>query len=149
MFLAQVQGAKQWAAWTPVIRDPLETDQWINRGFTRQDRDRIDGPPDFTATIAAGDVLYLPRGWVHSGHTTTDHSFHLTIGVHLQTWHSLLRDLAIAAAEDPAIRGALPPGLARADPDVLGSTVHKLFSDWVARSQADLIRRLIRLPGRG
>jgi len=32
-------------------------------------------------TLQAGDVLYLPRGWIHDARTFSTDSLHVTVGV--------------------------------------------------------------------
>ncbi|NED86333.1 cupin, partial [Streptomyces sp. SID11233] len=64
--------------------------------------------------LAPGDVLYLPRGWLHSAVAQGAVSVHLTLGVHPWTRHALAAQLAETALatlrEDPAMRASLPLG---------------------------------------
>lgn len=149
VFLAQVHGVKKWAAWRPVVADPLERHRWTFVGFSESDRERIAREPDFTTTLAPGDVLFLPRGWVHEGHTTdTTDSLHITLGVHLTTWHALAVRLVDLAAEDERVRGALPPALGHADPVSVRRVLTERVTAWLAGVDPDLITELTRLPER-
>ncbi|HEX4025017.1 MAG TPA: cupin domain-containing protein [Steroidobacteraceae bacterium] len=62
--------------------------------------------------LAAGDLLYLPRGYVHTTTTAERFSAHVTIGVTVYTWVELLSELIQGSIEHPEFRAALPPGFA-------------------------------------
>ena len=49
--------------------------------------------PRIDAVFEPGDVLYLPRGWIHSAVAQGGTSIHLTIGVRAATRHDLLARL--------------------------------------------------------
>lgn len=41
----------------------------------------------FELTMEPGDMLYLPRGWIHAPFTFDDsHSMHVTLGVEPSRW---------------------------------------------------------------
>lgn len=71
--------------------------------------------------LAAGDVLYLPRGTQHAARTTETASLHVTIGIKALTWRDVARR-ALDQADDPQLDRALPPGLA-ADPAALAEAI--------------------------
>jgi hypothetical protein len=110
VLLAQVSGEKTWRLHPPIVTDPLDRHRWTAVGFTPDQLDQIRNDAD-AVTITAGQVLYIPRGWVHFGHTTDEHSLHITFGVQLLTRHWVLQQLVEQAAEMPEMREALPPGL--------------------------------------
>ena len=59
----------------------------------------------------AGDVLYVPRGWMHEAQAGPDPSLHLTLGVRVVRWVDLVVDaVAAAATRDVDLRRALPAG---------------------------------------
>ena len=64
-----------------------------------------------------GDVLYLPRGFIHSAEALGGVSVHLTIGIHSHTRHDLVRSLLELAEEDPRLRRSLPLGVDIGDPE--------------------------------
>ncbi len=78
----------------------------------------VDGRPEerseagHEVEIHAGDLLYVPRGVVHSAETTESGSVHVTVGPLLETWAHVLRRLADAAAREPAFQRLAPHGLA-------------------------------------
>jgi hypothetical protein len=72
-------------------------------------------PPLIDLELKPGDLLYLPRGYVHAANALRGHSAHVTIGITVYTWVELIAELAGAAREIPALRAALPPGFAARD----------------------------------
>ena len=61
--------------------------------------------------LESGDVLYLPRGFIHSAEALGGVSVHLTIGIHSHTRHDLVQALLELAADDPRLRRSLPLGI--------------------------------------
>ena len=148
VFVLQVAGAKHWTIHEPVLRDPLRTQVWTDR------RDEVAAAatrePVIDAVLEPGDVLYLPRGFLHSATALGEISAHLTIGIHSVTrWGAAEAALDLVrtlAAEDPDLRGSLPLGLDLADPDALHEDVTAVVAglrEWLGRvDPADVAERL-------
>ncbi|RBY79233.1 cupin [Blastococcus sp. TF02-09] len=148
VFVLQVAGQKHWTIHEPVLRDPLRTQVWTDRreevaaAATRE--------PVIDAVLEPGDVLYLPRGFLHSATALGEISAHLTIGIHSVTrWGAAEAALDLVrtlAAEDPALRGSLPLGVDLADPDGLRDDVTAVVEglrEWLARvDPAEVAERL-------
>ncbi|MCZ4097290.1 MULTISPECIES: JmjC domain-containing protein [unclassified Streptomyces] len=134
VFIAQVSGSKRWSINEPVFVDPLEHHNWKRIGFSPEELDRFNNKaPDYDLTLTAGDVLYLPRGWVHSGRSASDEpSLHITMGVQLLTWHWVIKRLAVLAEEDEAMRAALPPDLGGRDMEDLFNVGRETIMQWLA-----------------
>lgn len=113
VWIAQLEGRKTWRVSAPVVVDPLEHQSWKSVGFTDAERHHAIYEPDHTFDLRAGQVLWIPRGWVHWGSTGDENSMHVTIGAHLLTWDWALRQMVAAGAGDhsPFLRAALPPRL--------------------------------------
>jgi lysine-specific demethylase/histidyl-hydroxylase NO66 len=101
-FILQLEGAKAWEVRAPVREAPLGDEQ---RPVAANELP----PVVLEAELAAGDVLYLPRGAIHAARTSAVASLHLTVGVHAVTWIDLLAAAARCARHDPRFRKALPP----------------------------------------
>lgn len=117
VFVVQVHGTKRWIVHAPVFDAPLRSQTWDQRAA---DVARAaEGPPLLELTLGPGDVLYLPRGFVHAAVAQGEISAHLTIGVHTWTRHhladALLEEARTALAADPAVRASLPLGVDVAD----------------------------------
>ncbi|UQX13076.1 cupin domain-containing protein [Candidatus Mycobacterium methanotrophicum] len=80
VLIAQVQGSKIWQLYLGADRPPREIQREKDKAVA------IAGlPPPTDSRLEAGDVLYVPRGRVHSAETTAEQSIHLTVGIHAPT----------------------------------------------------------------
>ncbi|MBN6040499.1 cupin domain-containing protein [Amycolatopsis sp. 195334CR] len=105
VFVLQLSGSKRWRWYERPIRAPLP-----GQAF----RGGAAGTPLAEFDLAAGDALYLPRGFPHDAVSTTEVSLHLTVGVRPVTWASvLLGALEELIERDARFRAALPFGFAR------------------------------------
>ena len=83
VFILQVAGRKRWRVYGetrphPVVADPEPVP-------------RPDGEPLWEDVLAAGDLLYIPRGWWHVAFPLDEPTLHLTVGIHNRTGLDLLR----------------------------------------------------------
>jgi ribosomal protein L16 Arg81 hydroxylase len=101
VFVLQVAGRKRWRVYEPVLELPLKQQRWSPELGD-------PGPPSDEFTLAAGDTLYLPRGWPHEAVTTDEESLHLTVGLHPATRMDAMRMALESCAEDPDFRRSLP-----------------------------------------
>ncbi|MER5890207.1 cupin domain-containing protein [Streptomyces sp. NPDC001941] len=112
VFVLQVSGTKRWIIHEPVRTDPLRDEPWTDR--RPEVAEAAEGGARLDAVLGPGDVLYLPRGWLHAAEAQGEVSIHLTLGVHAWTRHALAEQLLRAALEelrdDPWMRGSLPLG---------------------------------------
>ncbi|EPB68707.1 cupin family protein [Ancylostoma ceylanicum] len=114
-FLLQLEGKKYWKVYAPDSTDdelPLEP----SGNFT--DDDMKDRKPTFEGWIEAGDLLYIPRGFIHQASTADDvHSFHITISSgRLWSFADLMERLVPEAVKGLAsnrwkVRKSLPVGM--------------------------------------
>ncbi|WP_030057147.1 MULTISPECIES: JmjC domain-containing protein [Streptomyces] len=141
VLIAQTEGAKLWRIFRPTFTDPLEHrhHNWSRIGFAPEDKERFEATdPDYEFNLTAGQVLFIPRGWVHAGRTGPDqHSLHLTFGVQLLTEHWALQKLLEAGGESVELRGALPPNLAGADFEALAEHLRSTLVKWVTDQSAE------------
>ena len=115
VFVLQLAGTKAWTVHDPVLVDPLQSQPWKG---TAEDA----GPPIMSVELAAGDCLYVPRGFLHAARAQEALSAHLTIGIVATTWHDVVREVVAGVAGEPEFRRALPPGYA-GDPAALRAGV--------------------------
>jgi hypothetical protein len=114
VFVLQFAGRKRWRVHEPVFPVPLRDQPWTTHKAAVVARSAET--PLFDTVLETGDMLYLPRGYVHAAASLGDFSGHLTVGVHPVTRHALARQLFAALGEDEALRAALPIGRDLADP---------------------------------
>lgn len=122
VFVLQVHGTKHWTLHEPVLEHPLRDQPWDTLRQQVAQRAEHDEPLVDTV-LEPGDVLYLPRGTLHSAKALGGISAHLTIGVH--TWtpdHVVGAALEAARAslrQQTALRANLPLGARPDDPSTL------------------------------
>ncbi|SCL44854.1 Cupin superfamily protein [Micromonospora citrea] len=112
VFIVQTVGHKTWELHEPYLPDPLPRHRWGRVPVPAAARDRFEkGEPFLRVRLAPGDVLWVPRGWIHNGYAEDGTSLHISVGVLQFTRHWLLEQLLDIAAGEPDFRTALPPGL--------------------------------------
>jgi ribosomal protein L16 Arg81 hydroxylase len=117
VFVLQFAGRKHWQIHEPVWTLPLRDQPWHQRTSAVNARSRET--PLIDTVLECGDMLYLPRGYLHAATSIGDISGHLTIGVHPVT-RQTLADLVLAAlGDDIEMRRSLPAGLDLSDETVL------------------------------
>ena len=136
VFVIQVGGAKRWRLRPPVHTAPLRDEPWTEHRVAVEQVATTEPTHEFT--LRPGDVLYLPRGWIHSATALGGVSTHLTLGVHVWTRRHLADVLvgsALAeASRDPAVRASLT-----IEPDGFG---HGVLSKDVEVVREALLRAL-------
>ena len=103
--MLQVAGSKRWRLFQPPLALPHRTQPFTPTGFVPR--------PLLELELKQGDLLYLPRGYVHAAHTSQVYSAHVTIGITVYTLVELLSELIASSKEFHQFRTALPPGFAR------------------------------------
>jgi len=110
VFVIQIAGQKRWQIRQPVLSLPLRTQPWEQRRTAVAEAGQEK--PLLEVTMSPGDVLYLPRGYLHAATALGEISTHVTIGIHAWTRHHLLERLITYAvarlADDPEVRRSLP-----------------------------------------
>ena len=125
VFVLQVAGEKRWLVYEPAFPLPLK-DQRYSPALGEP------GEPLHDLTLAAGDTLYLPRGWLHQALTSDTDSLHITVGVNVYTRLDALRDALAHCAEDVEFRRAVD-GDGGAVADLLERLAARLRPEEVAR----------------
>lgn len=99
-FLVQCEGAKHWKVWGQHVTRPLRHQKCPPEGSPTEGL-LIDQP------LEKGDVLYIPRGFVHAGQTLDTASLHISYVVTPFTWFEVLRN-ALKNFDDPLLDQAVP-----------------------------------------
>jgi hypothetical protein len=79
VFVLQVAGEKRWLVYEPALELPLKDQRY-------SEEMGAPGAPVEDRVLRPGDMLYLPRGWLHEALTSDRDSLHLTVGVNVVTW---------------------------------------------------------------
>jgi len=119
VFVMQVIGFKHWKI--EKARRVLPPRDGV---IEMQDRDLRGELHEFT--LQQGDMVYIPRGFVHAAECGSETSLHVTMGVNHNSWDQLL-NAAINAAirRDDSLRFSLPAGYMKGD----GAGIVKRLSD--------------------
>ncbi|MEW1955498.1 cupin domain-containing protein [Terrabacter sp. NPDC080008] len=109
VFVLQMGGEKRWRVRPPVHESPLRDQPWTDHRVAVQEAARRPAEHEFT--LRPGDVLYLPRGWLHSATALGGVSTHLTLGVHVWTRRHVADEMVSLAlaqvSRDTRVRASL------------------------------------------
>lgn len=145
VFVLQVAGTKHWQVHEPVQPDPLERQPW--GGYAEEVAASAAGPAFLDHVLAPGDLLYLPRGWLHAAAAIDETSLHITLGLRRPTRYTIVEALLGLAAADPELRAGLPLGLDLTDParlaPELAATVDAL-RDFLCKADPEETARRLR-----
>jgi hypothetical protein len=101
VFVLQVAGRKRWLVYDPVWELPLKHQRY-------EPAMGEHGPTVLDVELEAGDMLYLPRGWMHEALTSDEDSLHLTVGVTVVPWVDAVRAAVTRTEGDLAFRRGIP-----------------------------------------
>jgi lysine-specific demethylase/histidyl-hydroxylase NO66 len=136
VFILQLEGYKRWMVYAPLNkRETLP--RVSSRDYTEKEMEDEEKLMD--VTLGPGDLLYLPRGWIHqaetvkrpsssSSHKGDQHSLHLTISA-MQNWCwadflDLLMPEALESAASSDKTTSLREGLPRNFLSFMGTMHH-------------------------
>jgi len=147
VFVLQIAGTKHWLIHEPVYADPLERQPWGGRAD--EVAAQSSGPPYLDHVMVPGDLLYLPRGWLHAASALDGISLHITLGVHRPTRYSIVEALMGLAAGHLPLRAGLPLGVDVTDPAQLGpllSTTVAAVQEWMATVEPSEVASQLHTP---
>ncbi|PAA67633.1 hypothetical protein BOX15_Mlig023066g1, partial [Macrostomum lignano] len=135
-FVMQLEGRKHWRVYAP--RSPNERLPRESSGNFGP-KDRL-GQPVIDAVLEPGDLLYMPRGFIHQGRCLDGwHSLHITVSTYQKfAWTDLLAEaisgaLERATTQDEEFRRGLPLGLLGFAGSAFGSLTAASRDDWANR----------------
>ncbi len=105
VFILQVHGSKHWKIYEPGIELPTKRQR-------HAEANQAPTPILRELEIAAGDLIYLPRGYPHEAATSATDSVHITIGLLPYTWRDVFSRALDSAEKDQRFRRSLPTGAA-------------------------------------
>jgi ribosomal protein L16 Arg81 hydroxylase len=108
VFVLQVAGHKHWRIYDSPVLLPDRTLPYSASGAA-------PGELLHELVLEPGDLIYLPRGFIHEALTTRSESLHITVGVVPYTWIDLFTEAVQRCREDPRFRKALPVGFVTRD----------------------------------
>jgi len=103
VFVLQIAGEKRWLVYEPAWELPLKSQKYsAELGGP--------GPPVHDLVLRPGDMLYLPRGWLHEALTSESDSLHLTVGVNVVTWLDAFRAALEECGDELGFRRSIQHG---------------------------------------
>jgi hypothetical protein len=149
VFILQLRGTKTWRIYNEKVDLPLS-----NSSYVKLDCSAV---PYESYVLRPGDVLYVPRGFIHDANTADVISLHLTVSLATFRWSSFFQELVRAIAESEVdVRRAIPHHVLRNYGDfaqvpqlgmmreLLGNPVH--INKALARIQDGVLSDAQRLP---
>jgi ribosomal protein L16 Arg81 hydroxylase len=104
VFILQVLGSKHWRLEKQARKFPAKDEHMGEHG-----REFVGEPHVFT--LNQGDMVYIPRGFVHAAECGSEPSLHITLGLLPYSWGELLHATIKAAVQDDEhLLHALPLG---------------------------------------
>jgi hypothetical protein len=133
VFVLQIAGAKRWQIFPSPLPLPHRSQTFS------PERDTPKGAPIAELNLRAGDLLYLPRGHIHSTSTSSSFSAHVTVGITVYTWVELAAELLQSSIANPRFRRALPLGFAgkTGAQQTLASELKQLIAAWIRAVDVD------------
>ncbi|MGZ3497571.1 MAG: cupin domain-containing protein [Vulcanimicrobiaceae bacterium] len=86
--LLQIEGSKRWRIYRSGFELPLDDDEKQRFKAVKP----ALGEPILEIDVHAGDLLYLPRGFMHEGKAGDGFSMHLTLGLYSVKWFDVLKE---------------------------------------------------------
>lgn len=109
VFVMQMMGSKRWQV-EKVRRTLPQTD-----GVIEEEERELRGEL-YEFTLQQGDMVYIPRGFVHAAEAGSESSLHITLGLTYNSWDQLLRaTIKAAILRDDSLRLSLPAGHMKGD----------------------------------
>jgi Cupin superfamily protein len=131
VFVLQVSGEKRWLVYEPALELPLRNQKY---------KAEMGGPgePVHDLLLRPGDMLYLPRGWLHEALTSDSDSVHLTVGVNVVTWLDAFKAALDECGDELGFRRSIGDGDAEELVDLLRG---RLTADAVECRAAEKLAR--------
>lgn len=93
VLVIQIEGKKHWKVYGSPIPYPYSNEQ-VGKNSLPIPKEILEADPLIDVILHPGDVLYMPRGYVHEAETGTDTpSFHATVAIATHDW-SLARNIS-------------------------------------------------------
>jgi ribosomal protein L16 Arg81 hydroxylase len=105
VLVLQIAGSKHWRIYGSPIPFP---DRSLPSNSVRVEI----GQPLHEFDLHPGDLIYMPRGYIHEGLTSASESLHITVGIPTFTWFDVFSEALALCRQDVRFRKSLPMGFA-------------------------------------
>jgi len=141
VFVLQTSGTKHWRIYHSPVRLPLKPQPTGGKDGAAASPAVEGWSTNIEAVLQPGDLLYIPRGFLHDATSLENTSLHLTVGVYTETWGSLLKRAILRAVEqDERLRESLPVAFGRdvGERQLAAANCQVLTSEIVTQLRFDL-----------
>eukprot|EP00658_Telonema_sp_P-2_P069942 TRINITY_DN5947_c0_g1_i3.p1 TRINITY_DN5947_c0_g1~~TRINITY_DN5947_c0_g1_i3.p1 ORF type:complete len:468 (-),score=126.60 TRINITY_DN5947_c0_g1_i3:430-1833(-) len=111
VLIIQVFGRKHWKVWNAPLPGCYKEEQ-LGKGQPPLRAEDL-GEPSISDTLEQGDVLYMPRGYLHEATTSDTTSLHITLAIPTAdfAWGHMMAEMVEQLARQlPQLRRSVPPG---------------------------------------
>lgn len=143
-FVDQLAGRKTWQLWEPGVEEPHREQFASNTSPGSDALYRMKTMhPDYEFALEPGQLLVLPRGWMHNPHARdqAEESIHVTFVARERTGHWIAGRLAQAALTSTPLRRVIPPANV-VDPDAFAGQIAEardLLTAWLASADVNTL----------
>lgn len=134
VLVLQIAGSKHWRIYGSPLPLP---DRSLPSGSAKVHI----GKPVHEFDLTPGDLIYLPRGYIHEGLTSESESLHITVGIPPVTWIDVFSEALALCHQDLRFRQAVPVGFAAQD--TMSPSMHSqfeaLFTAFAERTDLDAV----------
>ncbi|MEU4621304.1 cupin domain-containing protein [Actinoplanes sp. NPDC023801] len=140
----QLAGRKTWQIWEPGVEEPHREQFASNTPPGSDVLHRMKTTrPDYEFDLGPGQILVLPRGWMHNPHARgqTQESVHVTFVARERTGYWVAGKLAQAALTSTLLRRVIPPADV-VDPAAFAQQVAQardLLTQWLAGADVNTL----------
>jgi ribosomal protein L16 Arg81 hydroxylase len=146
VLIIQLKGNKNWIVYPPLEDYPIER---CRHPLSHENLERAL----IEKTLAAGDVLYIPRGFPHKAHCTDENSLHITLSLNTLKWKDVIgeffaeqsafrKSIRLETSENLLVQRFHEKALATHLKDIrLGDIVHRKVSDCLVNMKPILGKR--------
>ncbi len=103
VFVLQISGRKHWKIFDSLVELPHQSQPFHPSMYK-------PSTPVLELDLEPGDLLYMPRGVVHTTQALDEPSAHVTLGISLYTYIEILTIWLQSLRNHPGVRAGLPPG---------------------------------------
>lgn len=139
VFILQITGAKLWRIYDSFLPLPSPIN---DTKLQVVPKDKL-GTVLYEVLLNPGDLLYVPRGYVHEALTSECSSLHLTVGIDTFKWTDLISHaLALVSEQNVSFRKSLPVGFLNHE-EIVTSLKHQFKELLEILLNSDLLEKTI------
>ena len=121
VFILQIGGSKAWKIYESPVYLPSR------KQIFKNDWEKTE--PILSVILEEGDLIYVPRGFIHEATATDQYSLHITLGVITNSYGNFLRVALEEIEDDPFFRRSMPAEINEEDLSSFRAYIHKYISE--------------------